>query len=409
MKRSDIYKGSWGGSFAWNNERPTPAHPPMTSVAGAVPQNTVQACRLDGCSKPVVRRNRKYCSRHRCFAEIDYVRGLWDRSDVRGAREAERQLNDLERTAAPVRRTEAVRRLVAPVSLSFSLPGRFPSNAPNIKLVRRQDEMHKDMERTMAPLRSFLAALPAAPRLPLFQREARHAWLAYYDDDPEPLRAFINKYLVKLANDDEPIPDGLRERVLGVLDGCFAPVPFYSPGAWYLFSPAAEEQLIGLARSKFRMTESVKYALSGDLGKRSIASLKEKLPGATLLAWEDIEGDDGSGTLLNRVERYLRSEAQEAPKAYRIAEKRPGYFPSEYTDDSLARFEAIEVMQQRENALPRWIEKAAMSPQERRVYELDQQTDFDTKMVASKLGIDKGHVRVVRTNYTNKIRSAAGI
>jgi hypothetical protein len=261
----------------------------------------------------------------------------------------------------------------------------------------------------MAPLRSFLSALPPPPRLPLFQREARRAWLSFYEGDPEPLHSFISKYLVHLGNGDGSIPDELRKQVLGVLDECFAPLLFYSPGAWYVFGPAAGEHLIGLVRSKFRMTGSVKYALSGDLGKWPQASLEEKLPGATLLAWDDIERDNGSGTLLNRVERYLETEAQEAPKAYRIAEKRPGYFPSKYTDDSLAQFEAIEIRHQRANALPRWIEKAALSEQERQVYELDQQTGFDTKFIACELGITEGHVRVVRTNYKNKIRSAAGL
>ena len=151
----------------------------------------------------------------------------------------------------------------------------------------------------------------------------------------------------------------------------------------------------------------VKYALSGDLGKRPKASLNEKLPGATLLAWEDIEQGNGYGTLLNRVERYLEIEAHEAPKAYHAAEKYPGYFLGEDPDDSLAQFEAAEIMQQRANTLPRWIEEAALSPQQRRVYELDQQADFDTKIISCELGITEGHVRVVRRDYINKIRSAA--
>ncbi len=262
----------------------------------------------------------------------------------------------------------------------------------------------------MAPLRSFLSALPAPPRLPLFQREARHAWLSFYEGDPEPLHSFISKYLVRLGKNDGPIPDELRKRVLSVLDECFAPMSFYLPGAWYFFSPAAaEEPLSSLVRSKLKTTPSVLYALSGDAGKSPTESLKEKLPGATLLAWEDIEQDNGSGTLLNRVERYLETEAQEGPKAYRIAEKRPGYFSGEDTDDPLARFEAAEVMRQRANALPRWVEEASLSLQERRVYELDQRTDFDTKIIASEVGIDEGHVRVVRGNYKNKIRRAAGL
>jgi hypothetical protein len=381
----------------------------VDSVAGAVSQKIVRACHLAGCARPVVRNTRRYCSRHLYLANIDYARRLLERPDVRAAREAARRLNDLERMAAPVQRVEAVRRLVEPVDTSFSPPVTFSSIDSSIKLARRLDALWEDFERAIAPLKRFLSILPAPPRMARFQREAKEAWLRFHQGDPEPLDSFIRKYLVRLKNREGPVPSKLRRGVMEVLDECFAPVLIYTPGAWYVFSHAAEEKLIGLVQSKFKKTESINYALSGDLGKSPTASLNEKLPGATLLAWEDIERGNGSGTILNRVERYLETEAQEAPKAYRIAEKRPGHFWSEDTDDSLAQFEAVEVMRQRFNALPRWIEEAALSPQERQVYELDQQTDFDTKIIARELGITEGHVRVVRSNYLNEIRSTAGL
>jgi len=79
-----------------NNDRPAPAHL-MDSVTSTASQDTVRECRLEGCNRPVLRRNLMYCSRHRYFADIDYIQDLWDRPDVRAAREAIRQQNELER------------------------------------------------------------------------------------------------------------------------------------------------------------------------------------------------------------------------------------------------------------------------------------------------------------------------
>jgi hypothetical protein len=176
----------------------------MESVPGAVPQNTARVCHLTGCDRPVVRHNRKYCSRHRYFADIDYMQKLWERPDVRAAREATRQLNDLERLMTPLRRTEAAL---------------------------------KDVDHATRILRSFFSKAPTPSRLSLFQQEAREAWEGYYRGDPYLLDLFIRKYIVRLKNTDGPVPIKLRLRVKRLLDSCFAPVkPFYAPGEWFLFN-----------------------------------------------------------------------------------------------------------------------------------------------------------------------------
>jgi hypothetical protein len=295
-----------------------------------------------------------------------------ERPDVRAAREEARRLNNLERIAAPVRRVEAVRRLAEPVGFSFSLPVRFPSIASSIRLARRQEALHKDIERTLAPLRRLLSALPAPPRLPLLQREARAAWLSFRQGDPEPLDFFIRKYLARRKKHEGPVPGKLRKGVMDVLDECFAPVLVYAPGEWYSFGPAAQQKLVDFAGEARKRFGSVSYD----------ARLEDKLPGIILTAWDDMQWavDTSTRTLLNRIDMIPRADADVGSNWMKIAERHPHAFPGEDTENPLARFEAREVVRQQVEALPRLIENAALSPQERLVYEFDSRVgpDFET-------------------------------
>ena len=354
----------------------------MKSVAGAVPQNTVPVCQLDGCDRPITHRNRKYCSRHRYLADIDYIQDLWDRPDVRAVREAIRQQNELEHLMTPLRRVEVV--------LS-------------------------DAERATMTLRSFLSTLPTPSRLSSFQQEAKEAWASFHKGDSEPLDLFIRRHLIRLKNKNGTVPDKLRERVIALLDCCFDPVPFYDPGEWLLYNQSVWDEVIGLVRTYFKMTGSVEYALSGD-DQSPRANYRKKLPGATGLAWQVLMWDEaGSKTLLNLVEEYLETEGHEASKLLGYAEKKPGAFIDDDSDHSLAQFEAREAARQQVEALPRLIEKARFSMTERMVYDYDARvgTEFDsieeaTKAAAHALGDKPSTVRGLRKKYRDKLNLAAG-
>ncbi|MDQ3864055.1 MAG: hypothetical protein M3317_11265, partial [Actinomycetota bacterium] len=375
------------------------------SVAAAVPQKPVRACQLAGCDRPVIRHNRRYCSRHHSLAAVDYVEHLWERPAVKGAYEAAWQLHDLERAAAPVRRMEAVRRLVEPVEFSYSLPTAFPSIDSSIKLARQQEALIKGLELTVAPLRSLLSVLPTPPRLPLFQREAKEAWLSFHQGDPEPLDSFIRKHLVRLKRHEGPVPDEIRKRVMGVLDECFAPMLVYAPGDWYFFGPAAQEKLVDFAGKTRNKFGSVSYD----------ARVEDKLPGAILTAWDDIQWDTDASTrtLLNRIDIYLRGEGDQGPKWLEIAEKRPHAFPDEDAENPLARFEAREAVRQQVEALPRLIERGVISRRERLVYEFDSRvgSDFETieeagEAAAGALNVSRTTVRTLRFRYRKELRQA---
>jgi hypothetical protein len=258
----------------------------------------------------------------------------------------------------------------------------------------------QDVERS---LRGVLSSLPTPPHLRPFQREARDAWLRFYEGDPEPLDRFIRKYLVRLKNHHGPVPDRYRERVLRVLDRCFIRVPFYSAGAWFFFGPAAQEQLIDFTEKSLMKFGSLSY--DGEAA--------EKLPGATLLAWEEIQWAGGSSTLLSRVDKHLGDEIDENPRLLQKAEERPHSFLNEAADDALAEFEAREATRRQVAALPQLVERAALSATEHLVYGFDQRvgTDFETleeagEAAAHTLNMSRSTVRVHRRNYRKKLTEA---
>jgi len=153
----------------------------------------------------------------------------------------------------------------------------------------------------------------------------------------------------------------------------------------------------------------------------NFAELMKDLVSATVVAWDELQPGEplrpGSGetNLVSRAERILINEGSEAAKL-----KRKGKFadleaPSAsdgegegLEDADLEEFERQETLRQQLNTLQAWIERAGFSEQEQRVYELDMRLDENTQAIARELGRSDGHVRVVRKNYRDKIRRAAG-
>jgi len=166
--------------------------------------------------------------------------------------------------------------------------------------------------------------------------------------------------------------------------------------------------------------KSLKAVLSdktgGSRGENFAELVKELVP-STIVAWDELQPGEplqpGSGAtnLVSRVERLLINEGNETSKLERKGrlanlETEPLSDREEY---ELEEFERQETLRQKLNALEGWVEQAGFSEQERRVYELDLQTSGDTEAIARELGRSKGHVRVVRKNYRDKIRKAAGL
>ena len=70
----------------------------------------------------------------------------------------------------------------------------------------------------------------------------------------------------------------------------------------------------------------------------------------------------------------------------------------------MLNFELEETLRQQRDQLLRWIEEVKFPEQERRVYELDMQTDYDTEAIARDLNIATETVRTNRKRYHGKIR-----
>ena len=171
-------------------------------------------------------------------------------------------------------------------------------------------------------------------------------------------------------------------------------------------------------------------------------TLREALPPAALLAFADMEPGEPlrrtgrrEKTLVNRVENYLAKQGREATEkenkltgappplgtAFEQSGSVPRAVPREVEqgegfrkrirphlpdDVDLQDFELAEEARQQGDQLRHWIEEAELSKQERRVYELDMRTDYNTKVAARKLDIDDVTVRQYRKRYHDKIRKA---
>jgi hypothetical protein len=173
-----------------------------------------------------------------------------------------------------------------------------------------------------------------------------------------------------------------------------------------------------------RVNKSLNAVLSEQTGGsrgENFAKLVSNLVPATVVAWGDLQPSEslrpGSGetNLISRVEQLLIGEGSEAAKLERkgsLSDPVSGsgsVSEGEGVDDAeLEEFEHQETLRQQLNVLQSWIEQACFSEQEQRVYELDMKMSENTEVIAQKLGISSGHVRVVRKNYRDKIRKVAG-
>lgn len=186
----------------------------------------------------------------------------------------------------------------------------------------------------------------------------------------------------------------------------------------------AARQMASNAMAGWALSE---LSWSGEFGSRlrraldnRYGSLLQELPAASLIAWEDREPQEPlrpagarEKNLVSRTDENLRGLGNEAVIKDKLAEveltehARP---PEE--DPGYEEVERRLTAEQELNQLEVWVEKAALSEQEKQVYKLDRQYDEDTRRIARELGKSDGHVRVVRKNYRDKIneaRKAAGL
>jgi hypothetical protein len=192
--------------------------------------------------------------------------------------------------------------------------------------------------------------------------------------------------------------------------------------------------LTAWARENIKLTGQEGGRLRRALGIEGFPHAQEEplmceLPGAVTLAWKDMQPKEplrSTGrretSLVRRIARLMEDTGSEEAKrpgklvhetfgvaATQEKEGRSTEHLGAADDELIEEFELRETLRQELGALREWVEKAKLSEQERQVYELDMQTDHDTRGIASKLDITEGHVRVVRRNYRGKIAAAAGL
>jgi hypothetical protein len=192
--------------------------------------------------------------------------------------------------------------------------------------------------------------------------------------------------------------------------------------------------LTAWARENIRLTGREGGRLRRALGNEGFLHAQEELlmrelPGTVTLAWKDLQPTEplrstgrGETNLVRRIARLIEDAGNEETKrpgklvqetfgvaATQDKEGRSTEHLGAAEDELIEEFELRETLRQETGALREWLEKAKLSEQERQVYELDMQTDHDTRAIARKLSITKDHVRVVRSNYRGKIATAAGL
>jgi DNA-directed RNA polymerase specialized sigma24 family protein len=147
-----------------------------------------------------------------------------------------------------------------------------------------------------------------------------------------------------------------------------------------------------------------------EAGPPSSAMLQE-LPAQALIAWD--ERGDKEFVLKRLKNRIAESVARQAREASIRPDKvdDPDDEPADVglPDADLEQFEREETLRQELAILRAWVERAGLSEQQKQVYELDMSTNFDTEAISRQLGISRGHVRKVRHDYREKIKTAAGL
>jgi hypothetical protein len=192
---------------------------------------------------------------------------------------------------------------------------------------------------------------------------------------------------------------------------------------------AATNAMAGWSAANLSLTGEAGKELNPLLGGYGVPAevryerLYQELPSATLVAWDDRGAEEPLRPTGQREINLTRRVAKGIIGARGNEETLhrgkivPGGLDAASTeidarssepDQLLEEFELRETLRQQLGALPRWIESAHLSEQEKQVYELDMRTDHDTKTSARELGITENHVRQVRKNYLHKLRKAAG-
>jgi hypothetical protein len=141
----------------------------------------------------------------------------------------------------PIRQVYRQAELFVPAHDGVSLP---PSS---LSLSQQYEQIHWTLERSFGMFRRILAGLTSPPPLRALRLETRIAWGRFDEGDPEPLDRFIKRRLGVMKNHDGPLPDDVRQRVMGFLDDCLTSVPLYEPGEWFLLRPPQIDQLATLS------------------------------------------------------------------------------------------------------------------------------------------------------------------
>lgn len=152
----------------------------------------------------------------------------------------------------------------------------------------------------------------------------------------------------------------------------------------------------------------------------------EELPSASLIAWRDREPEEPLRSTRHREKNLARRAAasiekvgnEDATKPGKLVHDTFGLEGQEVSgpvgeaigshDELLDEVELRLTAEQELGQLAAWVEKAKLSEQQRRVYELDMQTDYNTASIARELEVSTAQVRNVRKHYHDKIRKAAG-
>ncbi len=149
-------------------------------------------------------------------------------------------------------------------------------------------------------------------------------------------------------------------------------------------------------------------AAMGEGGDRPRERLDQELPSAVLCEWGD--PCDSYSPLLQRVARLLESERSEQGRlawSGKLADDTTDEVGLE--DEDVAEFERQETLRQELSQLEGWVQGAGFSAGEAQVFELDMETNFDTKAIAQELEKSPSTVRQFRKRYLDKIRQAAGL
>lgn len=162
------------------------------------------------------------------------------------------------------------------------------------------------------------------------------------------------------------------------------------------------------SRISLKKAKQLSAALAKERGGAYQTLLRE-LPTATFIGWADARHKKDLVSSVTRSLKKLGREAVIRPGKVRDAPLEeasvtPVSLGASGEDEDLVEFELRETLRQQHNQLHQWIEKAGFSQREQRVYELDMQTDFNTKTIARELGINAGTVRQYRKRYHDKLR-----